>query len=1090
MRINRIANRFSCVVLALLSWPSFVLGWDVSDTGQPYTDAAFRLEEGTWMSVDVHPDGDLLVFDLLGDIYTLPTTGGLATLVHGGSAMVRMPRFSPDGNLLLYVSDESGGDNAWVSRLDGSQARQVTRETKDVLTNVVWSPEGQYIAATKLSSAYSDLFTSELRGYHLGGGAGWPIVESPSAFQNITEAQFSPDGRYLYYTHKVGGPEGTGVYIDANHTVHAVMQRDLKTGKTKELLKGFGGATTAQVSPDGKTIAFVRRVKAKTILFVYDLETGEQRPVYDQLDRDLQGEWIAQGTYYPQYSWFPDGRFIAIWGKGKLYKVDTHTASANVIPFTVDAKHRITQATRFDASAAIQTDTVAVKAIRHLAVSPDQQTIVFNALGRLWHKSLPNGKPERLTKSRAFEFEPAYSSDGKQIAYVEWDDEKGSVIRVMSAAGGNARAVIKSRGVIREPVFSHDGQTLAYRVQDDSKCMGGFGNDSGVFLLDIRTKTSPVLVAKSGVKLQFSPDDRRLFLQHSSYQNGAVVTELQSVNLRGYEKRTHAVLSGADRTELSVSPNLKWIGFKQQQSYYAMPLNDAGGAMNVSANAPATPLVRLSDEGGYNLAWASDSERLYWLLGDTLNSFSVDDLAYSAPVSIDLTVERDVPKGMLAFTGARIITMSDSDVIENGTVLVDGNRIAAVGPVDQVEIPKSAKVIPSHGKTIMPGLINMHGHVESCYYESTGGIPQKQAALYASLAFGVTTNFDPYSSELSSYSSGEMQRAGVIVSPRTVSVGSVIYGRPGKVDSVYTPISNLADAEKVMTRKRALGGTTIKSYRQPLRSQRQQLVKAARAAGIMVSIEGESHFYNNISSILDGHNTIEHNLPVANYYDDVVQLFAHSETASTPTLVALFGEILGENYIYQTSRTWEDPRIDSFVPEVTSGYSPLGIQYAAPLYARGMTSLHADDERWEIGFRSVARSTKKLDDAGVLVNVGSHSQVQGMAMHWEMQLMSEGGMSNERVLRAATVNGATTLGLNKVLGSLEAGKLADLIVLDKNPLDNILNTKSVRQTMIGGRLYDSGSMDEIGNYDRPRSKFYWEQPDHTHSGWNRAASGQ
>jgi hypothetical protein len=378
----------------------------------------------------------------------------------------------------------------------------------------------------------------------------------------------------------------------------------------------------------------------------------------------------------------------------------------------------------------------------------------------------------------------------------------------------------------------------------------------------------------------------------------------------------------------------------------------------------------------------------------------------------------------------------------------------------------------------------MHGHIDDCYYSSAGLMPQKEPSMYASLAFGITTNFDPYTSELARYSATEMNQAGLRVGPRAINSGAVAYGRTGKSDAVYVPITSYADAQRLMARKAALGGKVVKSYRQPARRQRQQLVKAGREAGIMLDAEGESHFYNNLTMVLDGHTAIEHNFPVANYYDDVVQLLAHAQTATTPTLIAHFGELMGENYIYQTTRAWEDQKLRTYVQSTTSGYSPLATPYSGPPYARGMTSIHVADELWDIGFRSVARSMKKLDDAGVLVNAGSHGQVHGIDQHWEMWLLATGGMSNLHVLRASTLNGARTLGLERQIGSLEAGKLADVIVLDANPLDDIRNTHSVRYTMVNGRLYDALSMDETGNHARPRTRFFWELADHSGLDWN------
>jgi hypothetical protein len=347
-------------------------------------------------------------------------------------------------------------------------------------------------------------------------------------------------------------------------------------------------------------------------------------------------------------------------------------------------------------------------------------------------------------------------------------------------------------------------------------------------------------------------------------------------------------------------------------------------------------------------------------------------------------------------------------------------------------------------------------------------MPKKQGPRYAALAFGVTTNFDPYSSELPHYETRETDLAGITVGPRWIGSGNPIYGRAKKSDFTYVPLREYEDAHKALLRKQALGDMIIKSYKQPGRQQRQMLVKAGRETGIMVDVEG------------DGYTNVEHNLPVAHYYDDVIQLMSHATSSNTPTLVVSFGELFGENFLYQKERAWEDPKIEAFAQEATSSYGALEVQGGAPVHSRNMTSIHVADELWDIGFRSVSRSIKKLDDTGVRINVGSHGEIAGLAMLWEMQLLAQGGMSNHRILRAATLNGATTLGFDKQLGSLEAGKLADL--------EDIRNTNSVRYTLLNGRLYDSLTMNEIGNHPRPRTRFYWEMDDYKGIDWNSAWS--
>lgn len=1050
--------------------------WNVEETGQPYRDVRVSTTEGTWMSLDVSPDGRTIAFDMLGDIYVIPAAGGEARALHTGPAMQRSPRFSPDGAKLLYISDADGADNLWISNADGSAPARVTAQTVENVNGPAWGADGSFVAAAKMYADDHRLHGSELRLWDLGGGAGRLLVPAPQNTENVHEASFSPDGRYLYYTEKVSPPTVSRVYIDANHSNYAIMRRELETGATEELIRGFGGATTAELSRSGKRLAFVRRVADKTVLFAYDVETREQRPVFDRLDRDAQADFIGQGNYYPRYGWFPDNRHVAIWAGGKLWKVDMDGGLASEIPFRVVQGHRVTEPVRFTHDLA--PEQFNVRAIRQLAVSRRGDALYFNALGRLWRKQ-GNAAPQRLSHGTALEFEPTVSPDGRRIAYVEWADETGGVLKLADADGKAARTLLASGGVLRSPAFSPDGRKLVYKIDYGDRCLGGHQSKPGLYWMNL-TDGQSHYIGPPGNDPMFAPDGTRVYYTVVAYDGENTATALESVNLAGADKRVHAKTRDADTSEIRISPDLKWIAFRDHQQYWITVYRETGIPLALSAASQETPAKRLSAIGGYALTWAGDSSRIVWAIGDRIAAASPSD-AFSAgwtPLRsgspVGLVAKSDRPAGEIAFVGGRIITMKGEEVIENGTVLVRGNRIAAVGAAADVAVPASAKLINIAGKTVMPGLVDMHGHIDNCYYTSSGLMPQKQSARYADLAYGVTTNYDPYSSELPTYSMSEMTRTGDMVGPRAIDSGLVAFGRSAKGDNAYIPITAYEDAATLMARKSALGGQIVKSYRQPMRSQRQMLVKAGRDAGVMVDVEGESSFYNNITMLTDGNTNLQHNMPIPNYYDDVVQLMAGARASHTPTLVLLFGELAGENYWYQHSDVWKEPKAQTFVQVTTSGYSPLGAPYGAPPYVRGMTTIHAAEELWDIGFRSVARSMKRLDDAGVRVNVGSHGQFSGLAQHWEMWLLAQGGMSNHRVLRAATMNGAETLGIDGQIGSLEPGKLADLIVLDENPLSDIRNTNSVRYTMVNGRLYDSYAMDEIGNRPRPRGKFFWE----------------
>ncbi|MBB6093727.1 Tol biopolymer transport system component [Povalibacter uvarum] len=1046
----------------------------------PHRDVTLQLSEGTWMSLDVSPDGQTIAFDLLNDIYVMPASGGEARAIHAGPATQRSPQFSPDGSRLLYLSDETGADNVWTSALNGSDPKQVSKETLAMVTGPAWSPEGDSIIATRTNASVFEMRTSAIHRFSMAGGTDELIVESPKNGKDLQEARPSPDGRYLYYTERRGGDHY--VYVNTGLGNFVIRRRDLKTGNTIDLISGFGSATTPQVSSDGRFIAFIRRVQAKTVLFRYDVETRTQHPIYEDLDRDLQADYIPQEHYYPAFDWFPDNRHVAIWGKGKLLKIDMQSAQAQQIPFQATAQHRIHTAPHVRQEAA--PPHVDVKIIRQLVFSPRNDEVVFRALGKLWRQDAAGRRaPKRLTNSVHAESDAAWSPDGRSIAYVEWNDEQGSTLYLRAASGSRNTVLARSRGVILQPVFSRDGRTVAYRIMAGESSMGGNADQAGVYLVDIDGRNGRFLTAASGIA-QFTPDDKRVYFFGAPDYYGGKAVKLQSIPVEGGEIRDHAYGETADTGDFTLSPDFQWIAFKEFNQLHVMPYREAAEAKKITAvgEKSARKLTQIS---GFEPAWSADSSRLTWVLGNEIFSTTPRDagLVKTALRSVKLRTPTDVPEGAVAFVNARVITIKDDGVIENGVVVVERNRIKAVGPKGDVVVPAGAKVIDLAGKTLMPGLFDAHGHIDCCW---GGAMPIKHPARYAAMAYGVTTNFDPYSSELTNYESAEMTLAGAMVGPRWLGTGHVIYGRSGKPDRMFDPIGSLEDARNIVRRKRALGGAILKSYKLTTRLQKQQLLQAASEQGLMVDLEGAGHFYDNVSSILDGYTNLEHNLPVATYYDDLLQMFRNSAMSNTPTLIVTFGELFGENYIYQHQEPWKESKVRSFIPGVNNAYNPILGDGDAPLHVRAMESIHYADELYDVGFRSVGRSVKRLDDAGVTINVGSHGQVSGIAMHWEMQLLAEGGMAPMRILRAATLNGAKTWGFDQELGSIEPGKLADLIVLDRDPLADIRNTNSVRYTMVNGRLYDAETMNEIGNYDRPRSKFWWEMTDRHGIDWNPA----
>ncbi|MGB1701174.1 MAG: TolB family protein, partial [Nannocystaceae bacterium] len=294
--------------------------WDVSAPNLPMESFDLNVKEGTWISVDVHPNGEEIVFDLLGDIFVMPIAGGTPQPISEGLAWDMQPRFSPDGRSIVFTSDRGGGDNIWIMNRDGSEPRPVTEEKFRLLNSPAWSPDGQYIVARKHFTKSRSLGAGELWLYHHSGGAGVQLTKRPNEQKDLGEPVFSPDGRYLYYSQDTTPGEYFEYNKDPHAQIYVIKRIDLQTQRTKVLVRGSGGAIRPTPSPDGKTLAYVRRVGLKSVLMLMDLESGKQRALYDELDRDMQETWAIHGVY-PTIDWTPDGTSIVLWAKGGLHSV-------------------------------------------------------------------------------------------------------------------------------------------------------------------------------------------------------------------------------------------------------------------------------------------------------------------------------------------------------------------------------------------------------------------------------------------------------------------------------------------------------------------------------------------------------------------------------------------------------------------------------------------------------------------------------------------------------------------------------------------------------------------------------------------------
>ncbi|NEW79890.1 MAG: amidohydrolase family protein [Gelidibacter sp.] len=1063
---------FSALVAATFTFisysqetPTETPKWDVANPGATfnYKTHNFSTNEGTWMNLDVSPDGKTIIFDLLGDIYTMPISGGKATALRTGIPYELQPRFSPDGKRISFTSDAGGGDNIWVMDSDGTNAKQITKEDFKLLNNAAWMPNGNYLVARKHFTSERSLGAGEIWQYHISGGSGVQLIKKRNDQKDINEPVISPDGKSMYYDEDVTSGSVFEYNKDANKQIYAIKRYDFETGEIESITGGPGGAVRPQISRDGKLLAFVKRVRTKTVLYIHNLQTGEEWPVYDDLNKDQQTSWAIFGVY-PNFNWMPNNEEIVIWSKGKFQKVNIKTNTVSEIPFNVDVAIDIAERVHFETP--VDDTDFDVKMIRDAVTSPDGKTIIFRALGYLWTKNLPNSTPKRLTSGTDFEAEPAFSPNGKEIIFVTWNDSALGSIRKISVSGGNSTKITSEKGIFRTPAFSSDGQNIVFRKEGGNNDQGhSFTKNPGIYTMNA-TGGNQKFISKNGEYPTFTKDEKRIFYQTGGAFFGELTKALKSVDLNGKDERTHIQSKYANR--LVPSPDNNWIAFSHLHKVYLAPLNINGQTADLDNKSTAVPVSILAKDAGINLHWSANSKQVMWTLGETYFKNDLKDRFTFLPdspekveepsatgIAIGLKSKVDKPKGSIAFTNARIITMEGDEVIENGSIVINQNRIEAIGKASEVAIPNNAKIYDVAGKTIMPGIVDAHAHVGGFRYGLT---TQQNWQFYANLAFGVTTSHDPSANTETIFSLVEMIKSGALVGPRLYSTGYILYGAEGDFKAV---INNLDDARSSIKRTKAFGALSVKSYNQPRRDQRQQVLQAAREEGINVVPEGGSTFFHNLTMVIDGHTGIEHNIPVAPVYKDVLELWGTSEVGYTPTLIVNYGGLNAEIYWYQKTNVWENEKLLQFTPR-------------SIIDARSRHRMMIPDEEYDNSHVLTSKTVNALADNGVKVNLGAHGQLQGMGAHWELWSLQQGGMSNLEALKAATINAANYIGAGKDIGSLKVGKLADLLVLEKNPLENIQNSNSLIFTMANGRLYDSNTMNEVGNEPKTRAQFYWE----------------
>ena len=1015
--------------------------WNVEADRTPSKEFLYQATEGTWLGVDVSPDGGQIAFGLLGHIYVMPIEGGKATALTHGRSWNEFPRYSPDGKRLAFTSDRGGSEDLWVMTLSDSSLENVSQMDLPVFQGT-WSRGGRHLYGTALNMK----------------------VRFPVYQFNFygTRQEMIPAGERFPVNHLVPHPTENVLYFEHNDkslpaSGPRIKKYDLVTGETSIYIDRPGGAANPRISPDGKYLAFVHRDDQKTVLMLHNLETREERVLYDQLDR---GRFESRSFYgcYPNMAWHPNGEEIFISYGGKIHAVDVDSQTPREIPFDAEVRRKLDETMRFP----VEIPDGIARTRAHRWAQRTSDGILFEALGDLYLKS--GDTLRNLTASAALETNPIYDRSSGQVFYASWnDDDLGSIYSLVPDGGSPLKltAIPSQYGSL---ALSSDGKTLAYirgrgdlvngtRLEDQTRFeLVTFSEGQEQKVTDIDWTGNRY--GKRPPSVVFSPNGELIYF--TEYVEDALT--LKSIHPRGLGEKSLYTFPHATRA--IISPDLKWLAYREYHRTYVTPFEYAGQTVTVSAADDKGFSKRVDPEDGDFTEWAPASDALYWTRGRFLHEKPLQAILTGTEsgqkTDLSMALAVSAPASVIAITGVRVLTMnSERQVIEDATILIRHNRIEALGT--DIEIPSDAKVYDLAGETVMPGIFDAHGHYGS-RISALNVIEQRLYGLQANLAYGVTTMFDVYGTTQKDFWVSDMLRAGSVAGPRIFSVGDPIFVTKYRT-KMYRPVESVDDALEHARFNKDHGATTLKDYSNHTRAARQQLAAAARQEGLNLVTESFANPSMNMTQLIDGFTGIEHTMGLTPLYDDVVQLFAATEVGMTPTLIVVYDGPSGERYFHQSERLWEKPKLLNFFRKDQ------------------LIRLRRPTHYWDDDFshKIMAREIRKLYRAGVSLQLGAHGQMMGLGAHWEMELFVHGGFTPMEALEIATINGFEHQGLERELGSIEPGKLADLVILKKNPLDDIRNTRSIRYVLKNGVVYSGEDASRVYPDPLPAEPLYFKE---------------
>lgn len=1052
----------------------------------------FSTNEVTWLTFDISPNDETFVLEVLGDFYTVPREGGIATQLTDGVEFDSQPAYSPDGAKIAFVSDRSGSENLWTMQSDGTNPHQLTSlGERFELSSPAWSPDGSHIIVSKRSWGQR---VNEIWAYAINGGKGVRLTRAGGSSvphrerHNALGAVYSADSQYIYYAVKRGG-----FGYNLTFPQWQIARKDLQNGREDVITNASGSAFRPLLSPVEPILVYGTRYGAQTGLRVRNFDTGVDQWLVYPIQRDEQESTFTRDLL-PGYAFSSDGQRVFYTVDGKLFSVDIDTKATSEIAFEIPVK--LKHFPRKEFKYRLGVGPVRATIIRSPALSNKQSKLAFTAFAQVHVYDLTKDELKALTPDSQTTAHPSWSPDDKRVAYVTWDREGGHVWTVASTGRGKPRQLTQNAAFYSDPLWMPDGKSIVvFRSNSYTRQVTdwdqGFGRGGDLVQIDVKSGEIK-FIRHAGILTEphLGPDPDRIYLYETpgifSSGNGYLV----SIRRDGTDWQRHLSVEGpgiyntdepVPATSIQIRPKGEYaLAQHVNQLYLVQLLGHSPSYVKTSLKNGAIPIARLTDVGVDEFGWSKDGEQIYWTVGHDLFRRAVDTVEFpdrrepesnesddfesteedsqEAEYESNSTPEaeeeelreeheaishnsiiayrpRALPEGNVLLRNGNLITMVEGleEIIAQTDILIENDRIKAIG--QNLDVRQVDFEMDLSGKFVLPGFVDTHAHF-SLLRRVVG---YDAWSMQANLAYGVTTAIDVQPSTIDILVYSDLIESGQFVGPRILTTGPGVFA-----DNEF---KSQAHATNVLRRyKNHYAVNNIKAYISGSRKQRQWLAVASQELELTTTTEGALDMKRDITHAIDGFGGNEHNLPVIGLYEDVVKLYGDTRIAYTPTLLVSYGGPWGMTFFVTNESPWDDTKLRRFTPPHVLERTLMRSSWAHPI---------------EHVFSRHAAQALKIVRGGGRVGVGAHGELQGLGYHWELWAIASGGFTNFEALRAATRHGAEMIGVDMDIGSIEETKLADLNVLDRNPLEDIRHSVNVRYVIKNGTVYEADTLTEI-----------------------------